>query len=66
MIIEINNAMSVCFKNRVIVYPIKVTGGWKIERQIEDRKPKTYDKIISEKEINEAVTKVYISIANKL
>lgn len=66
MIDEINKAMSRCFKNRVKVYPVKVSGGWKIEFSVGDKKPKRYDKIIKQADINEAVTKTYINLSNKL
>ena len=66
MITEINLAMQKCFKNKVIVYPVKCKGGWKIEYQIGNKKPKSFDKTISVKEINKSVSKTYLHFANKL
>ena len=57
--------MQKCFKNGVTVYPIKVSGGWVIEYDV-NGKSKQFDKVIPPKEINESVIKTYLHLANKL
>ena len=65
---NINDAMCICFKNKLIVYPIIEKPGWKVE--VNDQKNKKitiYKKIIkSSKDLNEAITKTYIFWAKKL
>ena len=62
---EISNAMSICFKNKIKVYPIKTVVGWKIQVVINNKKT-TYDKVLlNKKEINVAIYKSYLYLAEK-
>lgn len=58
--------MSICFKNDIKVYPIIENKNHKVAVQFKNRQPKVFDKVLSGKELNEALTKTYIFYANKL
>lgn len=60
---DINKAMQICHKNGVKVYPIP---GFYIEVSAPGSKPKKIDKKLTQKEVNEAITKTYIYYAKKL
>ena len=62
---EISNAMALCFKNKIKVYPVKTVVGWKIQVVINNKKT-TYDKVLlNKKDINVAIYKSYLYLANK-
>lgn len=61
---EIAEAMYICIKNNIKVYPIIVGYKFKIEVSINGN-IKLYDKILTSKEVNKAMTKTYIFYAKK-
>lgn len=63
---EINDAMNICFKNKIKVYPVIENRRQKVAVSFNDKKPKVFDTVVSGKELNEALTKTYIFYANKL
>lgn len=67
-ITDINKAMSICFKNKVIVYPEqdKITKEWFIFYKTGNKKPYKINKKVSSDEIKEAVSKMYVYLANKM
>ena len=60
-----NEAIKICLRNGVKVYPVYKNGKWYIETMILDKK-KIIDKPIQNKEIDNAVKKTYIHLAKKL
>ena len=63
---EINKAMSRCFKNNTIVYVVHSAPYYFIEIDVNGL-IKKYDKpLLKSKEINEAMEKTYIFLAKKL
>lgn len=65
---DINKAMSKCFKNGVIVYPVynQSLKCFNIQRKLKENKPYTYEKPLKQNEVNNALIKVYIHLAKKL
>ena len=65
---NINHSMQICLKNKVKVFPeyFHNLKGYKIGYKIGNEKPKYFDKIIKQKEINNALTSSYIYLASKL
>jgi hypothetical protein len=62
---EISDAMKICFKNGIKIYPINTITGWIIEYTI-NGKPYKFDKVLNDnKEKNIAVAKSYIYLAEK-
>ena len=61
---DVSQAMSICFKNNVKVYPIMFKGSFKVQVSF-DGKIKTFDKMIGKNEVNEALTKTYLHYAEK-
>lgn len=64
---NINKAMQICLKNKVKVFPeyFDKLKGFKIGYTI-NGKPKYFDKIIKQKEVNNALVSSYIYLASKL
>ena len=64
---NINHAMQICLKNKVKVFPeyFHNLKGFKIGYTL-NGKPRYFDKIIKQKEINNALTSSYIYLASKL
>ncbi len=62
---DINEAIRICHRNRIYVYPVKVLGCWKVHREY-NGKPYTYDKTINVKDQSKAVNATYINLAKKL
>ena len=62
---EISEAMVLCFKNGIKVYPVKTVTGWKIEYVINSEKHKFNKVLNSNKEKNNATTKSYLYLAKK-
>jgi hypothetical protein len=61
---DINEAMSICHRNKIKVYPIHVKGKWQVEvynKTIISRGKNLY----SAKKINEVIKKTYIYLAEK-
>ena len=62
---DINKAMSICFKNNLKVFPIKYDEGWKITA-VHNKESETFDKIVNGKEeMNRALALSYIHFAKK-
>lgn len=62
---DINQALQICYRNNVKVYPVNVNWKWYIEADINGKK-KRFSKAVQPKEVNESVTKTYIHYANQL
>jgi len=60
-----NNAAHLCIKNGIKVYPVYINYKWFIEVNINGR-IKTFDKSITQDEINYAMSSTYIFYAEKL
>ena len=57
---DISEAMSVCMKNGIRVYPIRSEGFWKVQ-VVNKKDVNTFSKkLYSSNEVNEAVAKTYI------
>jgi hypothetical protein len=63
---NINDALSLCFKNDIKVYPVIVNGRHKVAAQFQSNPPKVFDKYVAGNELNEALVKTYIHYAKKL
>lgn len=61
----IDNAMALCFKNNIKVYPVGVGRRFKIESNVVDRIT-TFDKVLTPKQVNGAIEKTYFYYADKL
>ena len=60
-----NNAMSLCFKNKIKCYPVYTITGVKIEYIINNKAYK-FDKVLNgHKEINNAIVKSYVYLCKK-
>ena len=57
--------MALCFMNKIIVYPVIVGKRFKIESSVVGTIT-TFDKVLTPKEINSAITKTYFYYADKL
>ena len=57
--------MALCLRNNIIVYPVIVGKRFKIESNVVDRIT-TFDKVLTPKEVNNAITKTYFYYADKL
>tara|TARA_R110000772_G_C13195550_1_gene429495 strand:+ start:663 stop:893 length:231 start_codon:yes stop_codon:yes gene_type:complete len=63
---NISEAMSICIKNGIYVYPIKANGCWNIQ-VVNKKKINTFSKkLYSNKEVNDAVVITYIHYFKKL
>ncbi len=62
---DINQAIKICHKNRVYVYPVKVKGLWYVQREY-DGKHFVYEKSINVEDQSKAVNATYINLAKKL
>lgn len=64
---DINDAMKICFKNNVKVYPFynKTIRMWNVVVDI-DGQAKKIPKDLKQKELNNAIKKTYIFYAKKL
>lgn len=62
---KIDEAIKICLRNGVKVYPIYKSGKWYIETMILDKK-KTFDKEVQNKDIDNAIKKTYVYMAKKL
>lgn len=60
-----NEAIKICLRNGVKVYPVYKGGKWYIETMILDKK-KTFDKEVQNKDIDGAMKKTYVYLAKKL
>ena len=60
--------MSICFKNKIIAYPVRYDStNFHLIKIENNGKPTTYQKILkTPKEVNEALTKTYLFLAKKL
>lgn len=63
---EINDAMSICFKNKIKVYPVIENRRQKVAVSFKNKQIKMFDKVLSGKDLNEALVKTYIFYAKKL
>ncbi len=63
---DINKAMSICFKNRIEVKPIIEENKIFIAYYSNGKLIKKYDKPVNSKDAGESISKVYIYLANKL
>jgi hypothetical protein len=63
---SINEAMSICFKNGIKVYPVIYGKKHKIEYSLNGKSQTRYEKILqNSKEISIAMKKTYVYLANK-
>ena len=64
---DVNKAMSICFKNKVKIYPFynKTTRMWSVVVDIDGNATKL-PKEIKQKQLNDAITKSYIFYAKRL
>lgn len=63
---DINKAMSICFKNDIKVYPVIQNRKQKVAVSFKNKQIKLFDKVLSGKDLNEALVKTYIFYAKKL
>ena len=62
-----NIAMSICFKNDIIVYPVEENGSWFIEFKEKGKKPFRYKKSLRQgKETSDALQKTYLHLSKKI
>ena len=63
----INEAMSICFKEGVEVYPMRINGEWKIEVKKQGQKPTQYKKSVEAgSKTSLAIAKTYLYLAKKI
>lgn len=63
---DINKAMSLCFRKEIKVYPIKDGKDWFIEFSVGTAKPTRFPKKLNKKDVNNAISKTYIFLAKKI
>jgi len=62
---DFGEAIRICLRNDVKVYPVPATGGFKIEVSINEKRT-TFEKIIKKKEVDEAMRKTYVHFAKQI
>jgi hypothetical protein len=63
---NISEAMSICFMNKIKVYPVIAGKKHQIEYSKDDVVQTRYKKILGKKEVNDAMTKTYFFLAKQL
>lgn len=63
---EINKALSICYKNNTKVYPVKCGYGWKVNYIFKGGKAKEFDKVVKQKDLNNALSSSYVYLAKKI
>jgi hypothetical protein len=64
---EVGEAMSICFKKYIKVYPVKVGGTWRVEVKTGNNKPIRYEKPVKQgSDTSNALAKTYIFLAKKI
>jgi len=64
---DVTKAIKICFDNKIAVYPVIFNKKHKIEYSINGIPKKRYDKILTtSKSVDEAMSKTYIFLAEKL
>ena len=64
---NIGEACSICFKEEIKVYPVKVGATWRIEVKTGSNKPIRYEKPLKEGfDTSNAMSKTYIFLAKKI
>ena len=64
---QIEDAVSLCMKNGIKVYPVSFNNNHKIEYSRNGIPEKTFDKVlINSKEVNNAIIKTYIYLAKRI
>jgi len=64
---NISEACSICFKEEIKVYPVKVGATWRIEVKTGSNKPIRYEKPLKEGfDTSNAMSKTYIFLAKKI
>ena len=62
---KFEEAIKLCLRNDIKVYPVNVKQGWMIEVE-QNKKTKRINKIIKNNEIDQAMKKTYIYYAKKI
>lgn len=62
---QISKEMSLCIRNRIKVYPVSIKNKWFIEVDNKGQK-KTFEKSVTQDEIQESVIKTYLFYYEKL